>query len=107
MQGEGGRRGRHRDSTEPPTPPLSPHTHARARGILSDSDTPLQTYLPTFSVLLPFPQEKHPYAKTDAQEMSRVLDSGSLDAESMLRWLKRITKETFEEEEIGAIHDEI
>ena len=57
--------------------------------------------------LLQFPQEKHPYAKTDAQEMSRVLDSGSLDAESMLRWLKRITKETFEEEEIGAIHDEI
>lgn len=48
-----------------------------------------------------------PYAKTDSQEMSKVLDSGSFNAESMLRWLKRITKETFDEEPIGAIHDEI
>ncbi|QDZ25028.1 hypothetical protein HOP50_15g75710 [Chloropicon primus] len=51
--------------------------------------------------------EKHPYAKTDAQEMSKVLDSGSLDAAAMLRWLQRITKETFDEEPIGVIHDEI
>ncbi len=48
-----------------------------------------------------------PYAKTDAQEMSKVLDSESLNAESMLRWLKRITKETFEQEPVGAVHDEI
>ena len=56
---------------------------------------------------LPRSQEKMPYAKTDSQEMSKVLDSGSFNAESMLRWLKRITKETFDEEPIGAIHDEI
>ena len=39
--------------------------------------------------------------------MSKLLDTGSLEAEGMLRWLKRITQETFEEEPIGAIHDEI
>ena len=53
------------------------------------------------------PQERKPYAKTDAQEMSKVLDSGSFQADKMLRWLQRITKETFEEEAVGAMHDEI
>ena len=52
-------------------------------------------------------QEARPYAKTDAQEMSKVLDSGSFQASSYLRWLQRITKETFEQEAVGAMHDEI
>ena len=56
---------------------------------------------------LPRSQEKFPYPKTDSQEMSKVLDPDSFKAGSMLRWLKRITKETFDEEPIGAIHDEI
>ena len=51
-------------------------------------------------------QETMPYAKTDSREMSTLLDTESLEAGAMLRWLKRITTETFEEEPIGAVHDE-
>lgn len=52
-------------------------------------------------------QEDKPYAKTDASEMAKVIDSETLNAAKMLRWLRNMTEETFEQEPVGSLHDEI